>query len=494
MIITDLRLNLCALYAACYMAVDMNDAALRWAVRCVFIVLPPPSVFQFHTHKILIPAVIDARFVRDLRQTVFTRSGYLLFAEMDVIFRLCETMRCDNLLDDISGTLVALARSIPSVIFLKRRCDRLREGLQSLRSNSFMLADALDFTRRDPSSFACHLKSSEQLAPLTPDDYLAGSQPSPFRLPQPYPDRPYGWPSPILGRYGGYPWPQEVPLHPYSKLVPTYPSPSPPASPDSTTQPSTPSTPPTTTTTQQESLKHSSSYEVEDDHTIEGAKNSNPPHHNNNSPALHSSSLCPSPNILAQLQHLHQQIEQQNKAAAAAADKHTPPPTWENPDVCGHNSKIIDPANTARPPSRGKLSSILFPHCASCSLFTLLSVVGKSNIYDLLNHDDDDDEAPDNGGAFFGKDHQHASTHNKDNTPPRPHFLVRQDDPGLSNPLRQGSGEFEERRCLECNATDTPEWRKGPGGPHTYAPLFPESFPCLLRSTLTVIGRSLQVV
>ena len=328
----------------------------------VRIYCPPPPHSSNSTHKLLIPAVIAARFVRDLRQTVFTRSGYLLFAEMDVIFRLCETMRCDNLLDDISGTLVALARSIPSVIFLKRRCDRLREGLQSLRSNSFMLADALDFTRRDPSSFACHLKSSEQLAPLTPDDYLAGSQPSPFRLPQPYPDRPYGWPSPILGRYGGYPWPQEVPLHPYSKLVPTYPSPSPPASPDSTTQPSTPSTT-ATTTTQQESLNPSSSYEVEEDHTIEGAKNSNSPHHNNNSPAPHSSSLCPSPNILAQLQHLHQQI-----AAAAAADKHTPPPTWENPDVCSHNNKIIGPANTARPPSRVKLFSILFHFSLSLSL------------------------------------------------------------------------------------------------------------------------------
>lgn len=98
---------------------------------------------------------------------------------MDVIFRICEKMKCDHLLEDISATLLALSRSIPSVIFLKRRCDRLRAGLQKLQRSdsfdSFMPADSLDFTRR--KRLSSYQLNPDQLVPLNPDDYLITTKP-----------------------------------------------------------------------------------------------------------------------------------------------------------------------------------------------------------------------------------------------------------------------------------------------------------------------------
>ena len=46
-IVTDLRLNLYALYAACYLAVDMNDTALQWAFKY----LSPPHHKVFSQKK-----------------------------------------------------------------------------------------------------------------------------------------------------------------------------------------------------------------------------------------------------------------------------------------------------------------------------------------------------------------------------------------------------------------------------------------------------------
>ena len=142
--------------------------------------------------------------------TLQRQSGNLLFTDMDVIFRICETMKCEHLLDDISVALGILVRSIPSGIFFEKTCDRLCARLQRQRS------DSLDVTRRkDPFSFAYPLKSSEQLIPLKLDDYLSEpqqqqQQPPPL-LPQPHPT--YGGlnPPPSLRRYPPHDWFHEDP-------------------------------------------------------------------------------------------------------------------------------------------------------------------------------------------------------------------------------------------------------------------------------------------
>lgn len=301
-----------------------------------------------------------------------------------------------------------------------------------------MPADPLDLTRRkDLLSFASPLKSSEQLIPLNPDDYLSEpqqqqpqqQQPPPPPLPQPHPT--YGSlnPLPSLGR---------SPPHHRSPEDPPYLHPSLPASPD--TQPSL---------TQPAAQRKSSFREVKKDRKTSNEKKEVIPTTitttttttttSTKSLLPAQSSYNPSPNILAQLQHLQRQIGQQRNTATAVNESY-------GEELNTHNRNNTDPTS-GRPPSRRTLS---FAQRRSAqgiltALLTihLLTVVGKSDIHDLIHHDDE---------------------HKREGP-------AQQDDAGVRGASSQDGGELGERRCLECNCTDTPEWRKGPGGPHTYAPL-----------------------
>ena len=387
---------------------------------------PPPSIRS---------ATLISRYVRELRQTVFRQSGNLLFADMDVIFRVCETMKCEHLLDDVSLTLGTLVRSIPSVVFLKRRCDRLRAGLQRQRSDSLMPADSLAFTRRkDLLSFASPLISfKEQLIPLDPDDCLSEpqqqqqqQQPPPLLL-QPHPTHGRLNPLPSLRRYPPHHWSHEEPpyLHPS------------PAAPD--TLPSTITT--ATPTTQQASQTKPSSHEVKKDRDTSNEKKEPIPTTTTTTTTT-TTSLLPPPNILAQLQHLQRQIEHQHNTATAANENY-------GEKLNTHKRNNTDPTS-GRPPSRRTLSLSLLLNGVAAKAFSqrliihLSTVVGKSDIHDLIHHD--------------------ADEHKREGP-------AQQDDAGVRGASTQDGGELGERRCLECNCTGTPEWRKGPGGPHTYAPL-----------------------
>jgi len=264
---------------------------------------------------------------------------------MDVIIRICETMKCDHLLDDISATLLALSRSIPSVIYLKRRCDRLRAGLQKLQRSdsldSFMPADSLDFTRR--KRLSSYQLSPDQLVPLNPDDYLITTPqpqqqqqqpPPPQQLPQPAQppsplshipqslrtDAPYAKriSSPSSGFYSlphTPPPPQQASPYPHS-------APNPVAALATVTRPTTPTT--TTTTTQRGTQQNS--------HPREGDRITSTKRPFKPTTTTTTTSTTPpfssnfSPTILSQLQHLQLQIEQQRGTSGQPL-----PPTRQNP-------------------------------------------------------------------------------------------------------------------------------------------------------------------
>jgi len=232
--------------------------------------------------------------VRDVRQTVLRQSGNLLFADVDAIFRVCETMKAVHLLDDISVTLGSLIRSIPSAIFSKRRCDPLRARLQRQRSDSLMPADSLDFTRRKgPLSFASPLKCSEHLIPLNPDDYLSEPQQQ-QQQPPPLPQQPH----PTHGGLNPPPSLRRYPPHHWSHEDLPYPHPSLPAAPDTQLSTATP-------TTQQASQMKSAPHDVKKDRNASNEKEPIPTTTTTTKSLLPQSSYDPFPNnVLAQLQHL----------------------------------------------------------------------------------------------------------------------------------------------------------------------------------------------
>ena len=75
--------------------------------------------------------------------------------------------------------------------------------------------------------------------------------------------------------------------------------------------------------------------------------------------------------------------------------------------------------------------------------------MGKSDIHDLIHHD--------------------ADEHKREGP-------AQQDDAGVRGASTQDGGELGERRCLECNCTDTPSGAKVQGVRIRMHPLFPESF------------------
>ena len=79
--------------------------------------------------------------------------------------------------------------------------------------------------------------------------------------------------------------------------------------------------------------------------------------------------------------------------------------------------------------------------------------MGRSDIHDLINHDD---EPPDIAytSPHVGSYLPVTASEPRHDKPPD-HAEIRSEE------------ETGDRRCVECNATDTPEWRKGPDGPHT---------------------------